>query len=226
MPIIKNYIQQDDGTITAVIEGVTLENKDFLLLDNGLEVECEVSITDPYKITDKQRRKIFALMNDIEAHTGQPQDYMRNVFQEYVRVLYAYENRISLADCSRKVAGQIIDVAIEWIFENDIPLRFKTSDLIKNDRTFLYMATINRKCVICGKRAELAHYQAVGRGRNRRKIEHFGNKVLALCREHHTEQHQIGMDTFNSKYHLTDSWVEVNDTLNKMLKGEKADGNF
>ena len=45
MPLIKNYIQQDDGTITAVIEGVTLENKDFLLLDNGLEVECEVIMT-------------------------------------------------------------------------------------------------------------------------------------------------------------------------------------
>ncbi|CRV22889.1 putative HNHc nuclease [Staphylococcus saprophyticus] len=224
MPIIKNYIQQDDGTITAVIEGVTLENKDFLLLDNGLEVECEVSITDPYKITDKQRRKIFALMNDIEAHTGQPQDYMRNVFQEYVRVLYAYENRISLADCSRKVAGQIIDVAIEWIFENDIPLRFKTSDLIKNDRTFLYMATINRKCVICGKHAELAHYQAVGRGRNRRKIEHFGNKVLALCSNHHREQHTVGMDSFNNKYHLTDSWMDVDERLNRMLKGLKVDG--
>lgn len=224
MPIIKNYIQQDDGTITAVVEGVTLENKDFLLLDNGLEVECEVSITDPYKITDKQRRKIFALMNDIEAHTGQPQDYMRNVFQEYVRVLYAYENRISLADCSRKVAGQIIDVAIEWIFENDIPLRFKTSDLIKNDRTFLYMATINRKCVICGKHAELAHYQAVGRGRNRGKIEHLGNKVLALCHSHHQEQHTVGMDSFNNKYHLTDSWVDVDERLNRMLKGLKVDG--
>ncbi|MDN6671515.1 MAG: putative HNHc nuclease [Staphylococcus equorum] len=224
MPIIKNYIQQDDGTITAVIEGVTLESKDFLLLDNGLEVECEVSITDPYKITDKQRRKIFALMNDIEAHTGQPQDYMRNVFQEYIRVLYTYENRISLADCSRKVAGQIIDIAIEWIFENDIPLKFKTSDLIKNDRTFLYMATINRKCVICGKHAELAHYQAVGRGHNRRNIEHFGNKVLALCHSHHQEQHTIGIDRFNSKYHLTDSWVDVDDKLNKMLKGLKADG--
>lgn len=224
MAKIKNYIQQDDGTITAVVEGVTLENKDFLLLDNGLEVECEVSITDPYKITDKQRRKIFALMNDIEAHTGQPQDYMRNVFQEYVRVLYAYENRISLADCSRKVAGQIIDVAIEWIFENDIPLRFKTSDLIKNDRTFLYMATINRKCVICGKHAELAHYQAVGRGRNRRKIDHTDNKVLALCREHHQTQHDMGMDSFNAKYHLQDSWVPVDRRLNRMLKGLKVDG--
>ncbi|OIS56056.1 hypothetical protein A4A32_01745 [Staphylococcus equorum] len=224
MAKIQNYIIQDDGTTTVVIEGVELGNKETLLLDNGMDLEVDVIVNDPYKITDKQRRKIFALMNDIEAHTGQPQDYMRNVFQEYVRVLYAYENRISLADCSRKVAGQIIDIAIEWIFENDIPLRYKTSDLIKNDRTFLYMATINRKCVICGKHAELAHYQAVGRGRNRRKIEHFGNKVLALCHSHHQEQHTIGMDSFNSKYHLTDSWVDVDDKLNKMLKGVKVDG--
>ncbi|KKI55439.1 hypothetical protein UF72_0665 [Staphylococcus equorum subsp. equorum] len=221
MPIIKNYIQQDDGTITAVIEGVTLENKDFLLLDNGLEVECDVTVNDPYKITDKQRRKIFALMNDIEAHTGQPQDYMRNVFQEYVRVLYAYENRISLADCSRKVAGQIIDIAIEWIFENDIPLRYKTSDLIKNDRTFLYMATINRKCVICGKHAELAHYQAVGRGMNRKTMDHHDKHVLALCRKHHNQQHAIGVKSFDDLYHLHNSWISVDDKLNSMLRGEK-----
>lgn len=223
MAIIKNYIQEDDSTITAVISGLTLENKDFLLLDNGLEIECEVNITDPYKITDKQRRKIFALVNDIEAHTGQPQDYMRNVFQEYIRVLYGYEKRISLADCSRKVAGQIIDAIIDWIFENNIPLRYKTSDLIKNDRTFLYMATINRKCVICGKHAELAHYQAVGRGRNRRKIEHYNNKVLGLCHFHHKQQHDMGMESFNKKYHLTDSWVDVDEKLSKMLKGEKVD---
>ena len=222
MPIIKNYIQQDDGTITAVIEGVTLENKDFLLLDNGLEVECEVSITDPYTITDKQRRKVFALVNDIETHTGQPRDWLREMFQDYVTFLNGYDKRISLSDCTRKQAGELIDVIIEWIFENDIPLRYKTSDLIKNDRTFLYMATINRKCVICGKHAELAHYQAVGRGRNRRKIEHFGNKVLALCHSHHQEQHTIGMDSFNSKYHLINSWVDVDEKLNRMLKGLKV----
>ena len=226
MPKIQNYIIQNDGTTTVVIEGVELGNKETLLLDNGMDLEVDVIVNDPYKITDKQRRKVFALVNDIEAHTGQPRDWLREMFQDYVTFLNGYDKRISLSDCTRKQAGELIDVIIEWIFENDIPLRFKTSDLIKNDRTFLYMATINRKCVICGKHAELAHYQAVGRGRNRRKIEHFGNKVLALCREHHTEQHQIGMDTFNSKYHLTDSWVEVNDTLNKMLKGEKADGNF
>ena len=224
MAKIQNYIIQDDGTTTVVIEGVELGNKETLLLDNGMDLEVDVIVNDPYTITDKQRRKVFALVNDIEAHTGQPRDWLREMFQDYVTFLNGYDKRISLSDCTRKQAGELIDVIIEWIFENDIPLKFKTSDLIKNDRTFLYMATINRKCVICGKHAELAHYQAVGRGRNRRKIEHFGNKVLTLCSNHHREQHTIGMDSFNSKYHLTDSWVDVDEKLNRMLKGVKVDG--
>lgn len=77
MALIKNYITEDDGTTTVVISGVELGNKETLLLDNGLEVECEVKPVDPFLIKDKQRRKIFALCNDIEAYTGQPRDYMR-----------------------------------------------------------------------------------------------------------------------------------------------------
>lgn len=222
MPKIKNYITQDDGTTTVVIEGVELDNKASLLLDNGFDVEVDVQVVDPFKITGKQRRKIFALVKDIEAHTGQPMDYMRHMFIEYVRTYYGYDKRISLSDCTCTQASQIIEVTLDWIFHNDIPLAYKTSDLLKSDKAFLYWATVNRNCVICGTpHAELAHYQAVGRGRDRTKINHFGNQILALCRDHHNEQHQIGIDTFNNKYHLTDSWVDVDDRLNKMLKGEK-----
>ena len=82
-------------------------------------------------------------------------------------------------------------------------------------------STVNRNCVICGTpRAELAHYHTVGRGRNRRKIDHTDNKVLALCSRHHKEQHQIGIDSFNEKYKLHESWVSVDERLNRMLKGE------
>ncbi|UZW89824.1 putative HNHc nuclease [Staphylococcus lugdunensis] len=221
MPIIKNYITQDDGTTTVVIEGVDIDNKTSLLLDNGLDVECEVKPVDPFLITDKQRRKVFALCNDIEAHTGQPREYMRQMFKDYVCVLYGYERGLSLSDCTREQASQIIEVTLDWVFSNNIPLNYKTSDLLKNDKAFLYWSTVNRNCVICGKQnADLAHRYAVGKGRNRNKIDHIGNQVLALCRSHHSEQHQIGMDTFNKKYHLTDSWVDVDERLNKMLKGE------
>lgn len=221
MPLITSYITQDDGTTTVVISGVELGDKETLLLDNGFDVEVDVNVVDPFKITGKQRRKIFALVKDIEEYTGQPREYMRYMFMDYVSFVEGYD-RLSLSNCSRTQAKQVIEVILDWVFHNDVPLNYKTSDLLKNDKAFLYWSTINRNCVICGKsHAELAHYQAVGRGRNRRKIEHTGNKVLALCTSHHKEQHNIGIDSFNDRYHLHDSWVDVDDRLNKMLKGEK-----
>ena len=149
MAFIKNYITEDDGTTTVVISGVELGNKETLLLDNGLEVEVDVQVVDPFKITDKQRRKIFALCNDIETHTGQPRDYMRYLFMDYVCVLYGYDKGISLSDCTRQQASQVIEVTLDWMFYNDIPLSYKTSDLLKNDRSYLYWSTVNRHCVIC-----------------------------------------------------------------------------
>ena len=131
MPIIKNYITQDDGTTTVVIEGVELDNKTSLLLDNGFEVEVDVIPVDPFRITNKQRKKIFALVKDIEVHTGMPMDYMRHMFIEYVRTYYGYDERISLSNCTRTQASQIIEVTIDWVFANGIILAYKTSDLLK-----------------------------------------------------------------------------------------------
>ncbi|WP_239705157.1 putative HNHc nuclease [Mammaliicoccus sp. R-M63] len=215
--------KQSNGRYSVVVENVDLTDDALLLLDNGYPLDVNIEIQDGKKITVKQRKKIFALVNDIEGHTGQPRDWLRLMFQDYVTMLKGYSKRLSLSDCTRKQAGELIDVILEWVFINDIPLNYKTSDLMKQDQTFLYLATVHRKCVICGKYGELAHYHAVGRGRNRRKIDHTDNKVLALCFSHHREQHDMGMDSFNAKYHLTDSWVQVNARLNKMLKGEKTD---
>ena len=74
----------------------------------------DVRVIDPFKITDKQRRKVFALCNDIEAYTGQPRDYMRYLFMDYVEVLYGYENA-SLSDCTREQAKQVIEVILDCV---------------------------------------------------------------------------------------------------------------
>ena len=219
MQRITQYTLNDDGSYSAVVEGVFLDNDQTLMLDNGMDVAVDVRIHDPFKITDKQRRKIFALVNDIEAHTGMPRDYLREMFADYVRTLEGYEERLSLASCSKQQASEIIEVIILWTFEHAIPLNYKTSDLLKEDKSFLYMTVVKRKCAICGKHAELAHRYAIGRGRNRNKMDHYGNKVLGLCSSHHREQHQIGIDSFNKKYHLENSWVDVNKKINNMLQG-------
>ncbi|HDU1459096.1 TPA: hypothetical protein REW50_002011, partial [Staphylococcus pseudintermedius] len=147
--------------------------------------------------------------------------YMRYMFMDYVSFVEGYD-RLSLSNCSRTQAKQVIEAILDWVFYNDIPLNHKTSDLLKNDKSFLYWSTVNRNCVICGKpHSDLAHYEAVGRGFNRNKMNHYDKHVLALCREHHNEQHAIGVKSFDKKYHLEDSWIKVDDRLNKMLKGEK-----
>ncbi|PTG53068.1 hypothetical protein BU679_01245 [Staphylococcus chromogenes] len=220
MPLITNYITQDDGTTTVVISGVELGDKETLLLDNGFDVEVDVNVVDPFQITGKQRRKIFALVKDIEEYTGQPMDYMRHMFIEYVRTYHGYDERISLSNCTRTQANQVIEVILDWVFHNDIPLNYKTSDLLKQDKSFLYWSTVNRNCVICGKpHSDLAHHSAIGRGSNRKKMDHYGYEVLALCREHHQSQHDIGVESFDKLYHLENSWISVDQRLNSMLKG-------
>ena len=69
--------------------------------------------------------------------------------------------------------------------------------------------------------SDLAHYETVGRGMNRNKMNHYDKHVLALCRRHHSEQHAIGVKSFDEKYHLQNSWIKVDDRLNAMLKGVK-----
>ena len=220
MQRIIKYKLEDDGTYSAVITGISLGNDETQLLDEGYSIAVDVKVYDPYKITDKQRRKIFALVNDIEAHTGQPREYMRAMFIDYLKAVYGTEERISLSDCSKRTASDLIEIILQWTFQHDVPLNHKTSDLMKEDNYFIYLSTINRKCVICGKpNSDIAHLEAVGSGRDRRTHDHTNHHVLALCRNHHSTQHQMGIKTFNQTYHLENSWVKVTPEINRKLQG-------
>lgn len=220
MQHITRYQRDNDGTYSVVATGVELEQRHIDLLENGYSLNADIEVPDHEKITHKQRRTIFLLCEDIELHLGQPKEAMRQDFQFELEIMNGYDS-ISLKNCSKKIAKELIEMIIAFMFHHQVPMRLKTSKLMKEDKSYLYWSTVNRNCVICGaQKAELAHYHAVGRGRNRRKIDHTDNKVLALCPRHHREQHNIGMDSFNEKYKLHDAWVDVDERLNRMLKGE------
>ena len=218
LPRIINYKKTKEGKYNIVVSDANLSNDAILKLESGFPVNVNVEIVDENKITLKQRKKIFALLNDICLFTGQPQEDLRQQFQFYLEMIKGYE-RISLTNTTRHIASELIDIIMAWVFQNDIPLNYKTSDLMKQDQTFLYLATVHRKCVICGRRGELAHHKAIGRGANRKKMDHYGYEVLALCREHHQSQHNMGVESFDKLHHLENSWVPVNKRLNDMLKG-------
>lgn len=218
---IVNYAENTDGTYNVIVNNLTLTSEQIKEINKG-GLPVNLSPVDPLKITERQRAFIFALVNDIERHTGQPREDMRYYFQDYIQFVNGYENKVSLSTCSQYTATQIIDTILTFMFKHDIPINKKTSTLMRNDQTFLYLATIQRKCVICGKaQSDLAHHYHIGRGRNRNVMDHYGFEVLALCREHHNQQHKMGVNTFDNHYKLKDSWIKVDKRLNRMMKGLK-----
>ncbi|MDK6297096.1 putative HNHc nuclease [Staphylococcus caprae] len=222
MQRITRYQRDNDGTYSVVATGVELEQSHIDLLENGYSLIAEVEVPDNKKLSIEQRKKIFALCRDIELHWGEPVESLRKRFQTELEIMNGY-NEISLSNCSMRIASELIELIIAFMFHHQIPMRVETSKLLNGDKAMLYWATVNRNCVLCGKsNADLAHHYAIGRGANRKKMQHYDYEVLALCREHHSEQHNIGVKSFDEKYILQDSWIKVDDKLNAMLKGEKS----
>lgn len=221
MQHITRYQRDNDGTYSVVATGVELEQSHIDLLENGYSLIAEVEVPDNKKLSIEQRKKIFALCRDIELHWGEPVESLRKRFQSELEIMNGYDE-ISLRDCSMRVARELIELIIAFMFHHQIPMRVETSKLLSGDKAMLYWATVNRNCVLCGKsNADLAHHYAIGRGANRKKMQHYDYEVLALCRRHHQEQHNIGVKSFDEKYILQDSWIKVDDRLNAMLKGAK-----
>lgn len=221
MQHITRYQRDNDGTYSVVATGVELEQSHIDLLENGYSLIAEVEVPDNKKLSIEQRKKIFALCRDIELHWGEPVESLRKRFQSELEIMNGYDE-ISLRDCSMRVARELIELIIAFMFHHQIPMRVETSKLLSGDKSMLYWATVNRNCVICGEsNADLAHHYAIGRGANRKKMQHYDYEVLALCRFHHQEQHNIGVKSFDEKYILQDSWIKVDDRLNAMLKGVK-----
>ncbi|WP_278276821.1 putative HNHc nuclease [Staphylococcus epidermidis] len=221
MQHITRYQRDNDGTYSVVATGVELEQSHIDLLENGYSLIAEVEVPDNKKLSIEQRKKIFALCRDIELHWGEPVESLRKRFQSELEIMNGYDE-ISLRDCSMRVARELIELIIAFMFHHQIPMRVETSKLLSGDKSMLYWATVNRNCVLCGEsNADLAHHYAIGRGANRKKMQHYDYEVLALCRFHHQEQHNIGVKSFDEKYILQDSWIKVDYRLNAMLKGVK-----
>lgn len=184
------------------LDTITLKQTDEMFLDCGEALEVNVRLVDKRRITDQQRKFIFALCGEIAYYTGDDKEYIRLLMQQYNANLREIEVE-SLSSCSMTYANGLIDTIINFCIDREIP--FAKELITENDYTFdekqTYAMALKRVCVICGQRADIHHVDHVGMGNDRKKISHIGMRALPLCRSHHTECHTIG-DAFIEKYHL------------------------
>lgn len=161
----------------------------------------ELDILDLKKISAEQRKKAYACLNDISAYTGYSPDETKQVMKYYY-VIKTGNEFFSLADCTKDVAREFINVLIDFCLEHGI----QTSDTLL-ERTddidrYLWQCITHKKCSICGKAAEIHHWDAIGMGNDRRTHDDSLNRKVALCRLHHTIAHQKGRESFQQDYHV------------------------
>lgn len=211
------------GTITDYDERsgtLTIKARydDFVTMTRREYRRCNIQFIDSRPLSDKQRRACYALLREISDFTGQGSGSMK----EYMKIKFLAEDLsetsdkiFSLSNAPMSLVCAFQRFLVRFILEWDIPTRFPLMQFVDDISDYIYACPINKKCCICGKRAELHHVDRIGMGRNREEIIHEGMEALPLCREHHGECHTIGQQTFNEKYHL-DHGIELDKTLCKI----------
>jgi hypothetical protein len=172
--------------------------------------DVEIILPDGRRITPKQRRTVYALLAEISEYINgvrdadsleETKDMMKMGF--VLERMESMERKLfSLSNVNETTASAFINYIIDFILKHDIPTRISLLENNDDIAHFVYACLANKKCCICGKHADLHHVDTVGSGNNRNKIHHLGRLALPLCREHHTESHTAGQQSFMAKYHL------------------------
>lgn len=120
------------GNVLKIVLDEDLDMAKVNRLANGKRPTVELKMADNRKISSEQRKKIFALINDLCSYTGDVPEYWESVFKYQVRETFGIPE-FSLSDCSVSVANYMILVILNFLFEEDIPFKTKTWDSLPSE---------------------------------------------------------------------------------------------
>lgn len=169
--------------------------------------ECRVLFHDRDDITPDQRKKIFAICGEIAIWSGHDKELVRKV--QTADFLRANIERLQLSalslavsgNCDKGTASLFIDFLINFCLENDVPTSRPLQEYADDLERYTYTALLHKRCLICGRKADLHHVSQIGMGYSRETKPQLGALVMPLCREHHSEYHTIGRTAFEERYH-------------------------
>ena len=153
------------------------------------------------QISPEQRKKIYALFRDIANYTGDSPEHIKETLKHHFIRETEYEP-FSLSNCSFELAGDFIEWLINFAFEIGVRLSVHPLRTLDDIEKYVRMCLKHRICSICGKPGEIHHWDSIGMGRDRTKVDDSSNRKICLCRTHHTEAHTLGVKSFEEKYHI------------------------
>lgn len=216
-----HIVDIDEGGVATI--KATLPNL-YHALDRKYN-DVEIILPDGRTITAKQRRKVYAIIGEVAEYV---EGYRNAATIESTKEMLKWEfilarlegqerRLFSLSNVDETTARNFIDYLIEFCVKNDIPMSVSPLEYCEDIAKYIIACLYSRKCVVCGKPADIHHCDGdrVGMGNNRDEVHHLGRKVLPLCRVHHDEAHHDEKG-FIEKYHLQP--ITLDKELCKRLK--------
>ena len=176
--------------------------------------KCLVQLTDERPLSHKQRNAVYTLLNAISAWSGMDKHDTKDYFKlKFLAddMMETGEKIFSLSDAPMSLVCSFQRYLVDFIVKEGVPCDFDLLKFVDDIPSYVYSCLVNKKCLLCGRRADLHHWERVGMGRDRTDIIHEGMMVMPLCREHHTLCHTMPQTEFDETYHLEP--VEADKTI-------------
>ena len=201
MILIGHIVKEADGGATVYVPYPAGQRK-----PEGCHESVGVEFVDKRRISVKQRRTADVLISYIGAWWGYtPVEAMKEMLKlMFVGEAETLRRTFSLSDCDMTTARLFITYLIDFCLLHGVDVGEPLYALSEDIPRYVWACLMNKRCAVCGRKAELHHCNGsvVGMGRNRKEICHIGMRALPLCREHHTEIHSIGQEDFLRRYFL------------------------
>ena len=197
----------------------------FVKMAKQEQREVWIEYIDSRPLSAKQRRSCYAMIKEVSDWSGDTPEETKGVLKLDFwcgELLEIADTMFSLSNAPMSIVAAFQSWLARFIVRNDVPTRKPMLEYIDDVDDYVYACLINKKCPICGKKADIHHVEAVGMGRNRDEIIHEGMEVLPLCREHHTEMHTTGMTDFCKKYHLNTHGIPADRTICRIYKLKRS----
>lgn len=163
--------------------------------------QAVISIADERSISRVQRKKAYAIIGEIAKWSG----YTPEETKWWMKFYYEAETgdqHFSFADTDMTTARTFISYLLDYAVKNHIPMSKSGLAYMDDVEAYMYSSLSHRSCVVCGRPADVHHIDTVGMGNDRNLVDHRQKHLIALCRVHHNEAHNIGWPAFEQNYHV------------------------
>ena len=218
-------LKEENGNINLYVPSNKSLKEIYQLISKLHQSEINVIKVD--RLSLDQSKLIFVLCKEYGELRGYETEEMRellqNEFCESREIEYFSISPYKKNACSMEIATEFIQFIIEHSIKygynliihegKGVNMKFKSAREVCPDiRRWVLAHLLNKSCAVCGKQydIDLHHWDSANTIGGYEHDDGLQTRFISLCREHHTQFHNMGAEKFSELWHLEGIWLSVN----------------